>query len=103
MSCLDSRRSIKVDVNLTIKHIMGWLNVILRQYSLGITITRKSIRKGGKIHKHTMYKLEALNDIVELIKRRNQTYGAMYYDGQKMLHLIERNEIDISFEDPFLD
>ena len=93
----------KVDVNMTIKHIMGWLNVILRQYSLGITITRKSIRKGGKIHKHTMYKLEVLNDIVDLMKRRNQTCGAMYYDGQKMLHLIERNEIDISFEDPFLD
>ena len=35
----------KVDVDMTIEHMMGWLNVILHKYSIGIAITMKSIRR----------------------------------------------------------
>ena len=80
----DMRKDKRINEKMTLVQITNWTNQILEPFSLKIA------GKDGK------YKIELLNDILELIRRKNAR-GRSYEDGRNLLNQ------PVKREDPFQD
>ena len=80
----DMRKDKRINEKMSLTQITNWTNQILEPFSLKIT------------GKEETYKLELLNDIVELIRRKNAR-GKSYHDAGNLLSQ------PLKREDPFQD